>query len=288
MRKFLFGGSMKDNVISILCPTRGRPQNVIKLVNTARKLAEFPNLLEFLFYVDNDDSTFPLVNDVTQVRGPRIWISNAHNVLYTYSTGEILMTAGDDMEFLTKDWDSMVRKQFDSIDDKIALVYGNDLGTHAGKLAVHGFFHRKWIDSLGTWVQPGRGSLWDLWSTEVARGLGRLIYIPSLHIKHVHYRQGDKEALYDDTYKYVSINNKTFNPKITYDALSRERRIDHILLAEQMNSSPPIDSAYYFSTYFVKLFRKKLDLITQRRILILSNIQFILLPLKIFINRIRY
>ena len=156
--------------ISILCPTRERPDQVIRLIESLLKNAREPERLEILFYIDHDDETFPNVNrygDIVKVfQGPRTWISNAHNLLYSFSQGEIIMTAADDMVFRTLGWDSAVYAAFDSVPDKIVLVYGNDLGTHAGKIATHGFFHRNWVDALGTWVQPGRGSLWDLWSTE--------------------------------------------------------------------------------------------------------------------------
>jgi hypothetical protein len=278
---------MVKDVISILCPTRNRPHNVVRLVNSARNLARFPELLEFLFYVDNDDFSFPDIDGVKVIRGPRVWISNSHNALYPHSNGQLLMTAGDDMEFLTKNWDVIIRNSFDSFPDKIVLVYGNDLGTHAGKIAVHGFFHRKWVDVLGTWVQPGRGSLWDLWSTDVAKSLGRLVYIPELHIKHIHYRQGLKEAEFDGTYKYVSVNNQIFRPKITYDLLARERRIDHILLSEHMSSLPPINRKYLLSTCFVRVFDSKLDLYLRQKFLLLTNLEFLILPFKLILNKIK-
>jgi glycosyl transferase/beta-hydroxylase protein BlmF len=167
----------KGHKISILCPSRERPDQVIRLIESIFENALAPDTVEILFYIDHDDETFPNLNRFGQstrvFRGPRTWISNAHNFLYSHCEGEIVMTAADDMVFRTLGWDSAVYAAFDSVPDKIALVYGNDLGTHAGKIATHGFFHREWIEALGTWVQPGRGSLWDLWSTENAANRAR-------------------------------------------------------------------------------------------------------------------
>ena len=39
------------DLISVLCPTRERPENVIRLVNSAKATAKNPDLIEFLFYV---------------------------------------------------------------------------------------------------------------------------------------------------------------------------------------------------------------------------------------------
>jgi hypothetical protein len=266
--------------ISILCPTRSRPANVEKLVESARNTASDPESLEFLFYVDFDDSSFPLIDNVRVVQGPRVWISNAQNVLYSLATGEILMTAGDDMEFLTPGWDDLIRETFESIPDRIALVFGNDLATHSGKIAVHGFFHRRWVDVLGTWVQPGRGSLWDLWSSDVAKKLDRFIYIENLLIKHVHYRQGAKEAAFDATYQYVYSSNSAFDPMKTYKLLERERRIDAILLSEQMVTGLPLDVDYLFSTLSHHLFKQKLTLIKSRKLLTITNKEFLLIPFR--------
>jgi len=273
------------NLISVLCPTRERPENVLRLVNSARATAKNPELLEFIFYVDLDDESFPDIDGVKVIRGPRVWISNAHNVLYASAKGEILMTAGDDMEFLSMNWDVVIKEKFKSIPDRIGLVFGNDLGTHAGKIAVHGFFHRRWIEIIGTWVQPGRGCPWDLWSTDVARKIDRLFYLPEVHIKHIHYRQGNKEANFDSTYQYVYNNNSSFNPQLTYRLLERERRIDRILLIENLLTSAPFERQYLISSFFEKRFRSHLSLQKRRKLLILRNRELFFLPVRLLMNK---
>jgi len=263
-----------------------RPENVVKLISTARSTANRPELIEFIFYVDYDDDTFPLFSDVKVIKGPRMWISNAHNVIYTEARGEILMTAGDDMEFLSSNWDEVIRSKFQTIPDRIGLIFGNDLGSYAGKIAVHGFFHRRWVSALGTWVQPGRGSLWDLWSTDVAKKLDRFFYLPDVLIKHVHYRQGKKEAVFDATYKHVHASNTAFSPHLTYNLLSRERRIDRILLAELMNPKPPIEINYLLAHMLLFFMKRKLDLTLSRKLQTLTNFQVILLPYRLFFSRV--
>lgn len=273
------------DLISVLCPTRERPENVIRLVNSAKATAKNPDLIEFLFYVDLDDQTFPDIKGVRVFRGPRVWISNAHNTLFALAKGEILMTAGDDMEFLSMHWDMYIRKKFESIPDKIGLVFGNDLGTHAGRIAVHGFFHRRWIEIIGTWVQPGRGCPWDLWSTDVARGIDRLFYLADVHIKHIHYRQGNKEANFDSTYQFVYNNNSSFEPQLTYKLLERERRIDRILLIENLLTKPPIEGRYLLSSLIERKFHSFLSLQKRRKLLVLNNTQVILLPTRLLLNK---
>jgi hypothetical protein len=268
----------KKDTISILCPTRGRPDNVRKLVLSALTNAEKPDNIEFLFYVDTDDLSFPkdlvleFPNQIKVISGPRLWISNSHNVLYAFSIGEILMTAGDDMEFKTESWDLRVRSQFSSVEDKIALVFGNDNATHAGKIAVHGFFHQHWVHCVGTWVQPGRGVPWDLWTTENANLLGRLIFLEDMVISHNHYRQGGAHAEFDQTYRDVYTQSSSFRPMTTYALLKRERRIDRILLREAMIDTPKIEMEYLFAEIFVRTLMANAD---TRRLLSMTNAEVI-------------
>jgi hypothetical protein len=241
--------------------------------------------LEFLFYSDIDDSSFPLEEaiaihpNVYSFQGPRQWISNAHNFLYVHATGEILMTAGDDMVFRSDDWDLKVIEAFNHFDDKIALIFGNDLASHSGKIAVHGFFHRHWVHTLGTWVQPGRGVPWDLWSTEVAHGLGRLIYLNKVLIEHIHYRQGTAQANFDDTYKEVYKSNSAFRPQQSYKYLARERRNDIVLLSEQMSPKPVTPHKYRLGSFLARFSN---DITKRRRLQSMSNIEIIFaLPRKL-------
>ncbi len=246
-------------MISIICPTRNRPNNVIRLVKSALNLKSASGKVEFLFFVDSDDKSFPSAllethnESIKIVTGPRQWISNAHNTLYSHAQGEFLMTAGDDMVFETQNWDQIIKENFELYPDKIVLLFGDDKATHSGKIAIHGFFHQHWVHVLGTWVQPGRGSLWDLWTTENARKLGRLRFLPNLVIPHIHYRQGEKNAEFDSTYQNIYNSNSEFRPELTYKKLYRERRIDRILLGEAMSVPPPMEGSYWLAEKLCKL-----------------------------------
>ena len=104
--------SYVPGMISILCPTRGRPENVIRKVRSILSTSERPDLVEIIFYVDNDDVSFPKTilknGNVIVVNGPRMWLSILQNVLYSYPKGEILMYTGDDVVFETKNWDKII------------------------------------------------------------------------------------------------------------------------------------------------------------------------------------
>ena len=271
-------------VISILTPTRERPENVRRLIESVLSNAEVPKKVELLFYVDHDDPTFPkslISENVKIVIGPRLWLSVMQNILYANASGEIIMYAGDDVVLNTPGWDRIVRDEFEKFEDKICVVYGNDNATHGKSIAIHAFLHRNWVKAVGCWVPAGRGLPYDYWITEVGRNLGRLQYLPNLEIEHIHYRQGSAKAAFDETYKYVHSATRSWMPRITYNKLKRERRIDFILLSEVMQTQPKIQRNYLISELLVKL-ENKLNLTQSdiRRIRTIPNYKIVFVIFK--------
>jgi len=233
-------------LISILIPTRNRPKNVKRVVSSAFATASKPNKIEFLFYVDEDDKSFPsgFTNEkIKLINGPRIWISLALNVLYTRSRGEIIMYCGDDVVFRTKEWDDIIRNEFDKVPDKICLVHTNDGILHSKDIARHGFLHRKWFKTLGSPFPALRGMPNDLWCSETATVLKRMRYIDDVIIEHVHYRQGGKFKL-DSTYKDAYNLSRSLKIKKMYKKLSNDRRYERILLAEVMSIRPKLEKTF--------------------------------------------
>ena len=271
-------------MISLLIPTRDRPNNVRRTIDSVKKTARRPDLVEMLFYVDLDDHTFPndvLEKNIRVVRGPRMWLSVLQNILYANASGEIIMYTGDDVVYETHGWDEEVRNTINSETDKLVLVYGNDSATHGENIAIHGFLHRNWIEATGTWVAPGRGVPYDLWHTDVARKLGRLRYLPDVKFSHVHYRQGQGLAEFDETYKYVSAATTSWVPIKTYKKVERERRIDHVLLAEIMDPKPKIEKSYLFGEFLAaNKNRFGMQSVDSRRLRTLNNLEIIPLLVK--------
>jgi len=274
--------------ISILCPSRGRPKNLERLIISARETASKPDEIEFLFYIDDDDTTFTDFNlkkyidfNCKIIHGKRMWISVAHNFLYSQASGEIIMAAADDFVFQSKNWDTIVSDTFYNSADNLILVYGSDVGTYKNNLAIYGFFHRDWIETVGYWTYPARGSLYDLWSFEVAKEIGRLVYLPDLEIAHVHYRQGNAMANFDNTYRDIYNSNSTWRPKITYRQLERERRIDVILLCEKAQIKVPLDMNYILAHIITNSVKKIISKTKKRRLLSMKNKEIIFSALKL-------
>jgi hypothetical protein len=285
----LYPNSDRTPTFSISCPTRGRPQNVRRFIESIRSTSDNFNDLEILFYVDDDDDSFPddvLSFNIRKITGKRVWITLAHNILYSNSKGEIILYIGDDAVFKTTGWDSLVKKTFDLCEDKILLVYANDNGWYGSKLATQGFVHKKWVEALGYFAFPGRTSSMDRWFDEVAKKLNRATYLESIVIEHVHYRQGKASAEFDKTYQEAYEESLKWGGYLKhYRKLKYERRIDRIILGDIMIQKPKIEAHYIIGELLVKL-QNNLNFSIANRFRLLSLNNFEIFP-KIFINMLK-
>lgn len=171
----------REAVISILLPSRGRPDNIRRLYKSLEDTTNGP--WEMLVRLDRDDPKLGEYPDgfehgwLRNVTGERGLLSELWNELVPYVRGDILMHAGDDITFSTKGWDLIVRAAFPP--DMIAFVHGDDLGGKGAELGTHGFLSRKAVGAVGYFMPPYFSSDYnDVWWNEVYETLGRRIFVP--------------------------------------------------------------------------------------------------------------
>lgn len=218
--------------ISILCPTRGRPDNLLRLIRTALDTASGP--IEFVFYVDDDDQpTRALLTELngrvpglilSMLVGPRILLSEAWNRCAEIARAEILMHAGDDITFESNGWDDNVIHAFEAYPDRLVFVHGDDR-LQGRNLGTHGFLHRRWVDVIGYFVPPYFSSDYnDTWLTEVADMLDRRVYLPNVVTEHHHPLAGKAE--WDTTHRERLERGAADNVAELYVSLKAEREAD--------------------------------------------------------------
>lgn len=214
-------------MISVLCPTRGRPDSMQRMVTSARKTAQVPTGIEFIFYIDDDDAaSYAMAErlDVRSVVGPRIILSEMWNACWMESSDDIFMHCGDDIIFRSAGWDSEVIDAFERIPDKIVLVHGRD-GYQDANLATHGFYHRRWTDAVGYLVPPYFSSDYnDLWWTEVADMISRRTYLHSVYTEHMH--PVVNKGTWDQTHTERLARHQQDNVQAIYNSKMSERLDD--------------------------------------------------------------
>jgi len=221
---------------SIIIPTKHRVNAVNELVESIVNTSDNFKRIEICFYIDFDDTIskegiLALIekygNNIKYTMSEeKLNLSQMWNYTYTnICTGEIIMLCADDIRFRTKSWDLAVKSEFSLVDDKILLVFGDDL-YHGSKLATHSFVHRKWIETSGFWLPPYFCADYvDTWLDDVARRINRSVYLPHIITEHMHYSLN--KSAYDDNTANRLENFKRERPDLIYETKQNER-LEHV------------------------------------------------------------
>lgn len=271
--------------ISILCPTRNRPDQLVAMMDSALKMALKPQLIEFCLYIDLDDDSCEKIKfseNVKIIRGPRMWLSSMYNSLITVASGDYFFWSGDDVIFLTYGWDEQLRNGIKSFSSKLGVVHVNDMATsYPQKYATIGMVHRKWVDVFGYIFTPHlRDNGIDFWISNVANQTGRRLYLGEVKVEHRQYRQG--KVTIDQTYIDRLDDHKTYSPLEIYRLLIDERRRDALLLqSKDSDIRVKFNPRYMLANMFLDvnelITRKKLS--PRRKIYIgsLSNLKVVIM-----------
>jgi glycosyl transferase / beta-hydroxylase protein BlmF len=216
--------------ISVLAPTRNRPGSVARLIASACGTAAGP--LEFVFYTDGDAPLppgFTAMAGVKAVTGPRITMSGMWDACWRQATADVFMMCCDQVAFRTPGWDEQVLAAFGDYDDRIVMVYGNDLFHPPGDGATLPFLHRAWTDALGYFSPPYfAADFADAWIGDIATTIGRRRYVPVI-TEHLHPAAGKNP--WDQTHQERLQRLASGAPRRIYDGKAAERQRDAQRLA---------------------------------------------------------
>jgi hypothetical protein len=169
-------------MISVLCPSRGRPELAKKMLDSAVALAGTE--IEVLLYINLDDPALDRYRELIDVKhlriGPDRSPAYSWNKLADEARYEILCLMGDDAWFETPNWALKTVATFDQYPDKIVFAFPSVEGLEwrGGKLSAdhcpHFFVHKNWVNTLGYFVPP---HFWhwyiDTWFRDIAKMIGR-------------------------------------------------------------------------------------------------------------------
>jgi len=193
--------------IAVLVPTRGRVSSMEGLVKSIIETSDNKENNEVIFYIDDDDtesikateSLNLMYGNVKCVIGGRIVLSDMWNKCFEASDSDIFMQCGDDIRIRTKGWDSIVRKKFAEIEDRIGFVFGYDGIQAKGHFGTHGFLHKNWVNTVGYFLPPYfEADYCDTWINDVAKMINRFYFI-DIFTEHLHISIGKHEL--DETHK---------------------------------------------------------------------------------------
>ena len=206
------GRKARRPLISILCPSRGRPLWAKRMKESALDTARGP--VEVFFGCDEDDITRKNYPDVFVTLPDWGYGYKAH-ALASLCNGDILFPIGDDTIFYTDGWDDSYREVAQAYPDGIFCICADDnlqkLGTE--KIGYpHPAVGRKWFEILGYVYHPMFIHFsGDRWLTDLARRVGRFHYLDSVVIAH-HRVRSVAGIPKDETYSRIR-NNKMISTR---------------------------------------------------------------------------
>jgi hypothetical protein len=224
--------------ISILLPTRGRPEQAGRLLQSVVEMSADPNCTEVILYVDEDDPASHGIQceglSINTIIGPRLSMGGLNTACYHRSTGDILVPLNDDMVIRTSGWDRRIIEIHERFPGRIYLAYPNDL--HSGEmLCSTPILSRDTCEVLThPFPEVYQGGfidyhLMDIFKRLQVLGKDRIVYLGDVVIEHLHYQYGKSE--FDATYEQrgpLNVGDEVFISLRHYRRDSSKRLLAHI------------------------------------------------------------
>ncbi len=228
--------------ISLLVPSRGRPELLRRFLESTLARSERPELVEVIVYADEDDPSshgFQVEGlEVHTLVGPRATMGHYNTACFEKSRGEIVVIGNDDVVIQTRGWDRILREMHAVMQDGIYMAYPNDLFKGRG-LSAFPILSRKACAILSQpFPMAYRGSfidyhLLDIFKRLESRGHRRLIYLEEVAFEHMHYRTGKGD--FDETYG----RRGRFTDDHTFLKLRDERSAEAMRLHDAIERGAP-------------------------------------------------
>lgn len=190
---------MSKDPVTIFVPTRGRAKQLKKNMQLLKENTHYP-ACELIVIVDADDKdTLDVCREDKLnyiVRLHREYFATKTNAAFRGSSGKYFVCLSDDVE-VQPDWLTIAVDGFkQNFSDDAGVLCFNDGGVYEGKLAIHPFISREWIDKF----QYGKWILWpdyyhfygDTEITIVSYCAGRFVYCPESKVIHTMPNELDK------------------------------------------------------------------------------------------------
>lgn len=198
-------------MISILCPTFGRPHMFERLVNSLRDCADDPGTYEVWGGMDNDEPHKEDYIAITDhhvhpvICGDRVMISDKFNFMAPMTQGDILAVCDDDVVCETQGWDTLVRTEFAG--KKLHLA-----GTNGDPNGEAFFFSRDLYEFFGYVTPPLIKHYWAIaWPKHIAWGAGISGNVPVNFVEHPDESDATHLYLLRDNHQHIANDGKAWN-----------------------------------------------------------------------------
>lgn len=221
--------------LTILTPTRGRPENAHRLIRAfaSSRLGD----TRLVFGIDEDDDCYDnymdVFNDATSyldfvswITGPRLRMAGTLNAMAIAVVASPSVDAigfmGDDHLPITRGWDIQYMSTLKKMSTP-GIVWGDDL-IQGAIIPTQVAMHAGIVRALGRMVPTGMVHLYlDNYWLELGRRLSH-IYLPDVVVKHVHPIAG--AAQWDQTYVEANDGARAEQDRLFLERFIQDGRLD--------------------------------------------------------------
>jgi hypothetical protein len=229
-------------LISLLLPTRARPELVKRFLRSVADRSAHPELIEAILCIDDDDieSHGIVFREIALklVVGPRQTMGAYNTICLDHASGQITIAVNDDIIIRTQGWDEKVRELDARYPDGVYLGYANDL-FKGYKMSTFPILSQQTCRLLaepypliykGAFIDT---HLMDIFWRLQKRGYDRIAYAEDIVFEHVHYRK-NPDAL-DATYS----DRSRFGDDLAFIGLVEARRLEADRLSAHISGGTP-------------------------------------------------
>ncbi len=169
-------------MISLCGATRGRPSYFKEAIESALNTAAFPDRLEILVRVDNDDPSqySGIPKQVQFYSGPRLGMGAAKPIalMAQRARGNLIAQFSDDQEYVTPGWDVFLEEAYE---DRPLVLKVNE----GREKLENPIVTNQWMEKVGYLYPMEFHHMYsDTFVETVATKAGILKSVPYVHIKH--------------------------------------------------------------------------------------------------------
>jgi len=248
-----------DVKISMLLPTRNRPELLKQFLDSVVKTSRYLSEIEIVLYIDDDDQSTQELDykelNIIRLVGPRLSMGEYNHACLYHSNGKIIILVNDDVIIETRYWDDQVKNADKINEDKIYLSYPSD--TIMVKDCSFPILSRKTCDLL---IQPFPFAykklfidihLMDIFKRLSYAGENRIHYLENVVFKHLR-----NELIKNDNYEKQYHSRNDLNDDMAYFSLKnmRDDQSDRLYAAINNRELPEIkmkENIPSFSRYLV-------------------------------------
>jgi len=192
-------------MICLICPTRGRPDKMKRMWESAKATAHDPANIRLILGLDKDEellhyasapasSTTYFMQDYGIVHGincmAQYLMQDYHNTLF--------MIAPDDTIFTTPHWDKALNEHYNALENKAHVYCFRDSRDVDG--TPHPILTREYINMMGYFFPPIFLHWFvDTWTSDIAKALGIFTHLTDYEL--VHDKPSDRGQLDETHYR---------------------------------------------------------------------------------------